>query len=49
LIYISNGVGDTFSLGLVIFGPIASAILLISYFYTKKYVRLDFKWEETQE
>jgi GPH family glycoside/pentoside/hexuronide:cation symporter len=43
---ISNGVGDPFSLGLVIFGPIASVILLISYFYTRRYVNLDFHWEE---
>ncbi|GAH30136.1 unnamed protein product, partial [marine sediment metagenome] len=32
----------TFSIGLIIFGPIVSLILVISYFYTKKYVELDF-------
>ncbi len=42
---ISNGTGDSFTLGLIIFGPIASVILLVSYFFTKKYVNLDFKWE----
>ncbi len=36
---------NTFSLGLVVWGPICSVILLISYFYTKKYVTLDFAWE----
>lgn len=42
-----TGVVDAeFSMGLVIFGPIVSIILLISYFYTKKYVKLDFDWEK---
>jgi len=36
---------DPFSLGLAFFGPICSVVLLISYFYTKKYVKLDFDWE----
>lgn len=36
----------TFSLGYIIWGPLCSLILIISYFYTKKYVKLDFKWEE---
>ena len=35
----------TFSIGYVIWGPICSAILLVSYFYTKKYITLDFEWE----
>ncbi len=43
---ISNGVGEPFTLGLVFFGPISSVILLISYFYTRRYVNLDFKWEK---
>jgi len=36
---------NTFSIGLVIWGPICSLILLLSYLYTKKYVKLDFGWE----
>ena len=36
----------SFSIGLLIFGPIVSVILLISYFYTRKYVQLDFEWEK---
>lgn len=36
----------TFSIGLVLWGPICSIILLCSYFYTKKFVILDFKWED---
>lgn len=35
-----------FSWGLIIFGPLVSVILLVSYFYTKKYVKLDFDWEK---
>jgi len=46
---ISNGIGIPFTLGLVLFGPISSVILLVSYFYTKKYVNLDFKWEKSQD
>jgi len=36
----------SFSIGLIIFGPIVSVILLVSYFYTKKFVILDFEWEK---
>ena len=36
----------SFSIGLIIFGPIVSIILLVSYFYTKKFVKLDFEWEK---
>ena len=43
---IFNEVGHPFSFGLVIFGPISSVFLLISYFYTRRYVNLDFEWEK---
>ena len=36
----------SYSLGLILFGPIVSVILLISYLYTRKYVILDFDWEK---
>lgn len=36
----------TYSLGLVLWGPICSLILVLTYFYTKKYVTLDFEWEK---
>jgi len=36
----------SFSIGLIIFGPIASLILVVSYFYTRKFVKLDFEWEK---
>ncbi len=36
----------TFSLGLIMWGPICSLILLISYYYTKDKVILDFEWEK---
>ena len=35
----------TYSLGLVLWGPICSVILLLTYFYTRRYVTLDFEWE----
>ena len=35
-----------YSLGLVVWGPICSLILIISYFFTKKYIQLDFEWEK---
>ncbi len=35
-----------FSIGYVLWGPIVSLILIVSYFYTKKYVKLDFDWEK---
>ncbi|MFX1405857.1 MAG: MFS transporter, partial [Promethearchaeota archaeon] len=35
----------TYSIGLVLWGPICSVILLITYFYTRKFVTLDFDWE----
>ncbi|MFX1409919.1 MAG: MFS transporter [Promethearchaeota archaeon] len=36
----------SFSIGLLIFGPIVSVVLLISYFYTRKFIQLDFDWEK---
>ncbi len=39
----------SYSVGLIIFGPIVSVILLISYFYTRKYIELDFKWEKDKK
>lgn len=36
----------SFSIGLLIFGPIVSVILIISYFYTRKFVQLDYEWEK---
>ena len=34
------------SLGYIIWGPVCSAILIATYFYAKKYIIIDFKWEE---
>lgn len=36
----------TYSIGLVLWGPICSVILLLTYFYTRKFVTLDFDWEK---
>ena len=39
-------VGDSsFSIGLILWGPICSIILICSYVYTKKLLTLDFEWE----
>ncbi len=41
--------GDfSYSMGLIIFGPIVSVVLLISYFFAKKYIELDFDWENKE-
>ncbi|MHA1670871.1 MAG: MFS transporter [Promethearchaeota archaeon] len=37
---------NTFSIGYVLWGPLCSLILIVSYFYTKKFVKLDFDWEK---
>ena len=37
---------STFSLGYVIWGPICSLILIVTYFFAKKYIQLDFDWEK---
>ncbi|TXT58682.1 MAG: Major Facilitator Superfamily protein [Promethearchaeota archaeon] len=37
--------GYPFSVGYVIWGPICSGILLLTFVYTKKYVTLDYEWE----
>jgi len=36
----------TYSFGLVLWGPICSLILIVAYFFTKKYVKLDYDWEK---
>jgi len=36
----------SYSLGFILWGPIASIFLIISYFYTKKFITLDFEWEK---
>lgn len=38
----------TYSLGLVLWGPICSVILLVAYYFTKKFVKLDFDWEKEE-
>lgn len=43
---ITVGTLSPFSIGLAFFGPICSVILLVAYFFAKKYVTLDFDWEK---
>jgi len=35
------------NLGYIVWGPICSVILLVSYLYSKKFIKLDFDWEKT--
>jgi len=37
---------STFSIGYVIWGPICSLILIVTYLYAKKYIQIDFDWEK---
>jgi len=37
---------STFSIGYVLWGPICSLILIVAYFYSKKFITLDFEWEK---
>ena len=39
---------NPFSIGYVIWGPICSAVLIVAYLYSRKFVQLDFEWEKTQ-
>ena len=41
-----NVPGKEFSWGYVLWGVWCSIILLIAYFFTKKYITLDFEWEK---
>jgi Na+/melibiose symporter-like transporter len=36
----------SYSVGLIIWGPICSLVLIISYLYTRKFIVLDFEWEK---
>lgn len=37
---------STFSMGYVLWGPFCSLILIVAYWYAKKYIQLDFEWEK---
>jgi GPH family glycoside/pentoside/hexuronide:cation symporter len=37
-----------YSVGLVLWGPICSLILIVAYLYSKKFIQLDFEWEKNQ-
>lgn len=40
--------GLTYSIGYLLWGPICAVILLISYLYSRKFVKLDFDWEKKE-
>ncbi|MFX0138961.1 MAG: MFS transporter [Candidatus Hodarchaeota archaeon] len=35
-----------YSIGFILWGPICSAVLIVAYFYSRKFIQLDFKWEK---
>ena len=37
-----------YSIGLVLWGPICSVILIGAYFFSRKFIQLDFEWEKNQ-
>ncbi len=39
---------ETFTVGLVLWGPICSIIFLVTYLYIRKFVTLDFDWEKKE-
>mgnify|MGYP006282467233 FL=1 len=45
---ISNG-GEPFSMGMVLWGPLCAIFFVITYLFIKRYVKLDFDWEKSQE
>jgi Na+/melibiose symporter-like transporter len=38
-------VGLDFSVGYILWGPIASLVLICAYLYSRKFIKLDFEWE----
>ncbi len=40
--------GLSYSIGLILWGPICSLIFIITYLFTKKFIQLDFEWERFQ-
>jgi len=45
---ISNGTGDPFSTGYVWWGPIAAIFLVVTYLYSRRFIRLDYEWEKSR-
>jgi len=37
--------GLSYSIGLILWGPICSLIFIITYLFTRKFIQLDFEWE----
>ena len=37
---------NTFSIGYILWGPMSSLIIFLAYLYARKYIQLDFEWEE---
>jgi len=39
----------SYSIGLILWGPFCSLIFIITYLFTKKFIKLDFAWEKQQQ
>jgi len=37
---------SAFSIGYILWSPICSVILIVTLLYARKYIKLDFEWEE---
>jgi len=38
----------SYSIGLILWGPLCSMIFIITYLFTRKFIQLDFEWEKKQ-
>ncbi len=41
--------GLDYSVGYVLWGPVSSLVLICAYFFTRKFIKLDFEWEKSQD
>jgi len=46
---ISNGVGEPFTLGYVLWGPLCVVFFLFIFWFVKYFVQLDFDWEKDEK
>ncbi|MHA1340242.1 MAG: MFS transporter [Promethearchaeota archaeon] len=46
---VTNGTGDPFSLGYVLWGPFCLGFFLFTLWFIKKFIQLDFDWEKKEK
>ena len=42
-------VGLDYSIGYVLWGPVSSLVLICAYLFARKFIKLDFEWEKSQD